>query len=781
MVKTSLPAVLLRGLVVLPFGDVRLEFRTLEEKKILENSEAFYDNYLLLVSLTDPLEQVPDIEDLPKIGVLCKVKLRMDLENGATRVVVSALNRVNILNYLNYEEEFAVLECEVSHIIVKNPVLEEEIAAIRKLTREIESYVNDVSYASNAILNEIEGVESLSRLTDVVASSFELSLERRQAYLYTINPFIRSRMILEDMKREREILELEVKLETELQNQLDKEQREFILREKIKIIKNELGDTSSRDDDIFNLRDRLNNLECPGQIKEKITLEINKYEMMSPSSMEINVVRNYIDTMLSLPWNKYTTDNNNLKKASQMLDESHYGLDKIKSRIIEFLAVRQKTEGKTSPIICLVGPPGTGKTTLVSSIASSLGRSLAHISVAGVSDEAELVGHRRAYIGASPGRIMTEIKKCGSSNPVFLIDEIDKMGHDYKGDPSAILLEVLDKEQNMRFSDNYIEEEYDLSKVLFIATANDVSLIPGALKDRLEIIELSGYTEYEKLDIVKKHLLKCILEEHGLSKENIIISDEAILSIIRSYTKESGVREAERLVSKIVRKIVTSMVIDKKNGPFKINNDSISEFLGLKKYDYNKISHEESIGLVNGLAYTSYGGDVMPIEVTYYKGKGNLVLTGSLGDVIKESASLALSYIKSNYENFNIDYDILAKNDIHVHIPEGATPKDGPSAGIAITTAIISSLTKKSVKGTIAMTGEITLRGKILQIGGLKEKLIGAYRSMVKEVILPYENKKDLEEVPKEIKDNINFKFVKNYSEVYEIVFKKTLEKKAQF
>ena len=539
-------------------------------------------------------------------------------------------------------------------------------------------------------------------------------------------------------------------------------------------LKEELGDISPKDDEIDEIRERLKNLEAPTNIKEKIENEIKKYEVLSNASPEINLVRNYIEWLLDLPWEIYTSDNENLKDVKNILNETHYGLEKVKTRIIEFLAVKKMTNSLKGPILCLVGPPGVGKTSLAFSIAKAMNRKFVKISVGGVSDEAEIKGHRRTYLGANPGRIITSIKKAKSANPVFLIDEIDKMTKDLKGDPASALLEVLDPEQNFLFSDKYIEEEFDLSQVLFITTANYIEQIPEALKDRLEVIKISGYTEYEKVDIVKKHLLPKICKEHGVSYKKVSMKDEIILKIIRNYTKEAGVRELERQVAKIIRKVVTKMVVDDiKLEKIIIDEKEIDEYLGKPKYiNYNKRNNNQ-VGVVNGLAYTQFGGDTLPIEVTYYKGEGKLKITGSLGDVMKESAELAFSYVKSNYKKFNIDYELLKNNDFHIHAPEGATPKDGPSAGITLTTAIISALNKMVVNDAIAMTGEITLRGKVLPIGGLKEKSLGALRNGIQKIIIPEDNLSDLDELPQEVKDNIEFITVKQYEEVYKYVSEK--------
>ena len=523
---------------------------------------------------------------------------------------------------------------------------------------------------------------------------------------------------------------------------------------------------------IDKIRKAIDSLKAPTKIKERLYQELHRYETLSPMSPEINIVRNYIDWLLDLPWLNYTNDNDDFKQVRAKLNESHYGLEKVKTRIIEFLAVKKMTNNLRSPIICLVGPPGVGKTSLAISIAHAINRNFVKMSVGGVNDESEITGHRRTYLGASPGRIIQSMKKAKSSNPVFLIDEIDKMTKDIKGDPASALLEVLDPEQNKYFSDNYIEEEVDLSNVMFIATANYEDNIPEALKDRLEIVRLSSYTEYEKLDIAKNHLIPKICKEHGINKKHINFTDEVILTIIRRYTKEAGVRELERQLANVVRKIVTSLVTNNiKLNVLNITDTNIEKYLGKPKYHLSNSDDPQSVGVINGLAYTAYGGDVLTIEVNYYKGEGNLVLTGSLGDIMKESAQIAYSYIKANYQKFKIDYKLLKESDIHIHVPAGAIPKDGPSAGITLTTALISALTKKTVKKAVAMTGEITLRGNILPIGGLKEKSIGAHRNKIKTIIIPEENLNDLDEIPSEVKNEITYIPVKDYEQVYKYLF----------
>ena len=567
------------------------------------------------------------------------------------------------------------------------------------------------------------------------------------------------------------LVELEQKIESEVEDELNETQKEYFLREKIKAMQKELGDGNSKDSEVEKLRTKLSNLKCSPKIKEKIESELDKYESLNINSPELGMIREYLDWMLNLPWKHYTKDTNDLEKVKSVLDSSHYALVEVKERILEYLAVKQNTNNLRSPILCLVGPPGVGKTSLALSIAKSLGRASAKISVGGINDEAEIVGHRRTYIGANPGRIIQGIRKAGTTNPVFIIDEIDKMTKDIKGDPASSLLEVLDPEQNSKFSDHYIEEEFDLSQVMFIATANYVDQIPYELRDRLEIINISSYTEYEKLDIAKNYLVPIGLEEHGLTALQVQIPDSSLMTLIRYYTKEAGVRELQRVIATLLRKIVKRILLEKETTFFEIKDKEIEEFLGKKKYNFMSIDKKEEVGVVNGLAYTPFGGDTLPIEVNLFKGKGELILTGSLGEVMQESCHIALDYIKSNAKAFKIDQDIFKENDIHIHVPEGAISKDGPSAGIAITTALISLFTNTPVAKATAMTGEITLRGRVLPIGGLKEKVIGAHRSDIKKIIIPEENKQDLDEIPKEVKKDIKFITVKTYKDVYKKIF----------
>ncbi len=775
MIKNNLPVILLRGLVLLPNNEIRLEFDNDANKSVLDMAELFHDNNVLVVSQKDPLEEVPDIKDLPKIGVVAKITHKMELPNGKTRVIITGIRRASIYEYLNLNHPNDVMESIVTTIVDDNIEEKEESVLVRKVLREVESYVKQVPYVSNSVLSLINNIKNLSKLTDVAVPYLPLSLERMHEYLTTTSSVKRAEMILEDIYKERELFSIEKDLDSKVKQSIDSSQKEYLLREKMRVIKEELGDLSTREYDIGSLREKSENLKADKKVKDRLNEELKRYESLNSASPEINIVRNYIDWLLDLPWKKYTRDNADLTDVKKSLDETHYGLDKVKERIIEYLAVKKMTNSLRSPIICLVGPPGVGKTSLAFSIASAMHRNFVKVSVGGINDEAEIVGHRRTYLGANPGRIIQSLKKANSSNPVFLIDEIDKMTKDYKGDPASCLLEVLDPEQNKYFSDNYIEEEFDLSKVMFIATANYIENIPEPLRDRLEIVELSGYTEFEKLDIAKRHLVPKVCKENGLKTKSIIITDDAILKIIREYTKEAGVRELERKISSIVRKYVKEIVMEnKKIHTITIDELTLDKYLGKPKYTKHK-DEDMPYGVVNGLAYTQYGGDILPIEVTYFPGKGELVLTGSLGDVMKESARIALSYIKAHCDEFNIKYQDLMDNDVHIHVPEGAVPKDGPSAGITLTTALISAFTKLSVDDKTAMTGEITLRGTILPIGGLKEKSIGAHRNGIKRILIPYDNINDLDDVPKEVKKDIEFIPIKQYTDVVELLFKENI------
>lgn len=768
MTKTSLPVLLIRNMVLFPWSEIRLEFDNDNDKKVISLAESFYENNIVIVNPKDLLEIDPDISELPKIGVLATIKMKIDMPNGKTRIILSGINRVYVHAYTKDDNLF---EAMVSDTEEDELDIKEELAYSRALNKHIEVYVKEVPYMSNSVLGQIAGITSISRLTDIIALFLPTTFERKKEYIEEVSSTSRVKMILDDINRDIEVMKLEEEIEREVTKKMDESQKEYVLREKIKAIKEELGDINDKDTDIDLLKDKIRKLNCPKKVREKLEYEISRYEMCSSLSPEVGIIRNYIDWLINLPWDNFTKDETNLVKVKKYLDSTHFGLDKAKERIIEYLAVKQKTNNLKSPILCFVGPPGVGKTTLAKSIAKSIGRETTKISVGGINDEAEIVGHRRTYLGANPGLIIQGMKKAGTTNPVFIIDEIDKITKDIKGDPASSLLEVLDPEQNNKFIDLFIEEEFDLSNVMFITTANYIEQIPNELRDRLEIIELYSYTEYEKLDIAKKHLIPKEITEHGLTSKNVRFTDDAILTIIRGYTKEAGVRELDRVIATVIRKIVKDIVMNNTKSNCIINNGNIKKYLGNKKYLDNNDKELLSAGVVNGLAYTPYGGDLLQVEVTYFSGTGNLVLTGSLGDVMKESATIALSYIKANAKTFKLDDKIFRENDFHIHVPEGAIPKEGPSAGVTLTTAILSSLLNKKVSSNVAMTGEVTLTGKVLPIGGLKEKSIAAFRSGIERVFIPKENEPDLEEIPKEIKNKIDFILVDDYIQIFKKVW----------
>lgn len=760
----KLLVLIINDMVIFPNNEVRIEYDNSYDKQMIEIVDKIEDNLMLIVN---PIENGNiNVTSFPKYGVLGRLKLKMNVPNGKTRIVIEGIERVEISSF---EEDGNFYRANYQDIIIPEGKDEKDYFTI--LVKALDHYITKVPYMGNAIMSQLNGIENLSDLCDLIASFLPINYEEKKKYIITIDPILRAKYLMGDMNRDLKFVQLEQKIEGEVEKELNDTQKEYFLREKIKLMQKELGEVNNKDNEVDILSKKISKLKCNSKVKEKIERELNRYESLNSNSPELGMVREYLDWMIHLPWNHYTKDTDDLNKVKQILDSSHYALEEVKDRILEYLAVKQNTNNLRSPILCLVGPPGVGKTSLALSIAKSLNRKAAKISVGGINDEAEIVGHRRTYIGANPGRIIQGIRKAGTTNPVFIIDEIDKMTKDIKGDPASSLLEVLDPEQNNKFSDHYIEEDFDLSKVMFIATANYEEQIPYELRDRLEIIHISSYTEYEKLDIAKKHLIPKELEEHGLTSLQVEIEDDSILTLIRNYTKEAGVRELDRMIATLFRKIVKDLLLNQEVAFYHIDDKMIEELLGKKKYFYMDSLKEDEVGVVNGMAYTVFGGDILPIEATLFKGKGDLILTGSLGEVMQESCHIALSYIKANMDTFGIDSKVLEKSDIHIHVPEGAVNKDGPSAGVTITTALISLLKQKKVEKDIAMTGEITLRGRILAIGGLKEKVIGSHRAGVRTIFIPMENEKDLDEIPEEIKNDIHFIPVSNYSEIYHSLF----------
>ena len=764
MTQTNLPILYLRDVVLLPFNDIRLEFSNDIDKKILNIAESNYDGYVLLINLNDPLEEEPDYNTLPDIGILGKIKSKIDLPNCITRVVMTGIDRVEIVSINNNNDFLSAFVISTKEYDYN----EVEASALRRvLYRKLDEYIDISPYMSNTVIGRITEVKNISKLSDIIVSELPLEYNEVLKYVSITNPMNRIREITLDLSKEIETVRLENEIEDNLKVKLEEEQKEYMLREKIKLIKEELGEVDLKDADIDKIRNKMNSLDLPESIIKRLNEEIDRYSLTSSASPEVTTIRTYIDWLLCLPWNKLSKDNTDVKKITEVLNNSHFGLESVKKRIIEYIAVKKKTNTSNSPIICLVGPPGVGKTSLASSIAKALNKDFVKVSLGGINDEAEILGHRRTYVGASPGKIIQQMKKANTSNPVFLIDEVDKLTKDYKGDPASALLEILDKEQNDKFCDNYIEEEFDLSNVMFILTANNIGGIPAPLLDRLEIIELSSYTIYEKLNIAKYHLIPDLLNEYKV--KNIKFTDSAIQKIITYYTKEAGARDLYRQIDSIIRKAIIN---NDKSSKIVIDNGDVEAYLGATKYNITINDTNTKTGIVNGLAYTMYGGNILKVTCTLYPGKGNVTLTGALGDVIKESIYIALSYIKANNTMFKIDYKIFEEVDFHFHIEEGSIPKDGPSAGVTIVTAILSLLKNKIIPNNVSMTGEITLRGKILPVGGLKEKLIAATTNGIDTVYLPLESSKEFSLLPSEVRDNLNIILVEDYEDVYKSLFK---------
>ena len=763
MVETNLPVIILKDNVLFPYSDIRVEFSKDKDKLILSNSAKYNDSHVLLINILDPLDERPNMKDLPSIGIVGKIKSKLELSNGNIRVVISGLERVSVINY--FENEYEIIESFV--IPIKDESIDElEASALKRvLFKEVNQYIEMSSTVSNSVLGRIVGIEDISKLTDIICFELPLDYPTKLHYLRNTNPLKRMRLLIEDLNKEIETVNLENEIELSLKEKLDASQREYLLREKIRIIKEELGETAIKDIEIDNLRKKIESKNLPDKVKKRVLEEFKRYQLLSEISPEITIIRTYIDWLLNLPWEEKSTDKYKVDKVNDVLNDTHYGLNNIKTRIAEFVTVMDKIKDN-STIICLVGPPGVGKTTLAKSIADSLNKKFVKISVGGISDEAEITGHRRTYLGANPGKIIQGMKKAGVNNPVFLIDEVDKIHKDYRGDPAACLLEVLDREQNKYFCDNYIEEEFDLSHVLFILTANDISLIPTALRDRLEIIELSSYTNFDKREIAKKYIIPKLFKKYRIRDYNVSINDFAINKIIEDYTKEAGARDLERKIEQICRKVIYEDIHDE---IVKVSN--LKKYLGPTKFYHQKNDNFNKSGIVNALAYTIYGGEVLKTSATYYKGTGKVKVTGTVGKVMQESVEVALSYIKSNNQIFNIDEDLLYNNDFHVHIEEGASPKDGPSAGVTIVTTLLSLLKNEVISNNIGMTGEMTLRGKVLPVGGLKEKLISASVNGIKKVLIPLENSSLLDEIPEEVKEKLEITLVKDYLDIYYYLF----------
>ena len=748
----TLPVVCTRGMIVFPGNRLSLDVGRPLSLKALELSSRDFDNNILFVSQINPIVDDPKYDDVYHVGTLCKIekKIRRD-SAGTIKLTVTGEKRVALRDF-KIEDGSIFSTAEVLEDIYGDT--NEEVALVRKTTAYFEQARRHMPHIPAESLTLLSNGTSASLLADTIGQYLPIDLDRKQKILEEQRINERLFLVASSIESEKMISQLEDTINRKVKESIDENQKEYYLREKLRAIKDELGDTVDKGDDADQIRKELAENPYPQYIKDKIEEELRRFEAMPPASSEANVVRTYIDWVMKTPWYQETKDEEDISKIEAILEEDHFGLEKVKERIVEHLAVKQMTQSLKAPIICLAGPPGVGKTSIAKSIARALDRKFVKASLGGVRDEAEVRGHRRTYLGSMPGRIIQGMKKAGVVNPVFLLDEIDKMASDYKGDPTSAMLEVLDPEQNSQFSDNYIEEPYDLSKVLFIATANDLGGIPGPLRDRLEIIEVSSYTEQEKLMIVKEHLIKKQLDAHSLKPEQMIISDDIIMEIIQHYTREAGVRELERYIAKLCRKTVLAILKEKVES-VTIDQDKLVEFLGKAPFDHTKKLPRPQVGVVTGMAYTQFGGDILPIEVNHFDGTGKFIITGQLGDVMKESASIALDYLKANKEKYGLDDKAFEKQDIHIHVPEGAIKKDGPSAGVTLTTAIYSAFTNKPVRDDVAMTGEITLRGYVLPIGGLKEKSISAHRSGIRKIIIPKENEKDIEDIPESVRNDL--------------------------
>lgn len=764
----NMPAVALRGLTILP--GMIAHFDVSRERSLRAVEEAMeQDQKIYLVTQRNVDSEDPTQEDLYQMGIVADIKQVVRLQNDVVRILVDGISRAALLGFTGNEK---YLEAEICYCDSNADSLPEDLreAMLLGVREAFHRYAAVVGKISKELIRQIDQYEDLEKLIDYVTNNLPVSYELKQQVLEAEDINDRYQVIVSLLLSQVEVISIKNELQKKVKVRVDKHQKEYVLREQLGVIREELGENADSEADEY--EKKLSELDAPDYVKEKTKKEIKRFRNMSSSSSESTVERGYIETVLELPWNKMSVDNKDLDHAAQVLDDDHYGLKDVKERILEFLAVRNLTSKGESPIICLVGPPGTGKTSIARSIASALEKKYVRISLGGVRDEAEIRGHRKTYIGAMPGRIVNGLRQAGVSNPLMLLDEIDKVSSDYKGDTSAALLEVLDSEQNCRFRDHYIEMPVDLSEVLFIATANEVSGIPKPLLDRMELIEVSSYTENEKFHIAKEHLVEKQKSKNGIKKEQLTITDSALKDIIRLYTREAGVRSLERTIGKLCRKAAREIFKDSE-AAVKVTKTNLKTYLGNPKYSPEKKNDHAEVGIVRGLAWTSVGGVTLEVEVNVLPGKGELVLTGKLGDVMKESAQAALSYVRSISEGYGIDAEFYTKHDIHIHIPEGAVPKDGPSAGITMATAMLSAITDRAVRADVAMTGEITLRGRVLPIGGLKEKLLAAKVIGIKTVCIPKDNEKDLEELSKEITDGMEIVPVEKFSQVEKIAFVK--------
>lgn len=768
-VREQLPAIAINDIVPLPSAEIRVDLNQNEDVKAIKAAEQYRNYVVVLLNVNKDVKE-ETLDKYYKRGVVARVVLNMTNPNGTRRVKLQIITRCNI-NEFTLTNPYLVVDFTTCPSVSSNP--DSEIATLNLIKDELVSNNKLMPVIENrdAILTALRKDIQTAEFSDIIAYNLTCDYKNHLKYLFELDTTKRLVYILEDLRKQKYFNELEIKIDEEVKRSINESQKEYYLREKMRAIQDELGDKAKKESDIDLLREQIKKANMPKTVEEKALNELNRYTSTPSTSPEAGIIRSYLDFLIALPWNIQSVDSDDIVLAKRILDEDHYGLDKVKDRILEYLAVKIMTKKNPQAILCLVGPPGVGKTSLAKSIARALNKKFVKMSLGGVKDESEIRGHRRTYLGALPGRILQNLKRAGTNNPVFLLDEIDKMSSDYKGDPTSAMLEVLDAEQNQFFSDNYLEEPFDLSKVFFIATANYLDNIPEPLRDRIEIVELSSYTEYEKFAIATNYLIAKQLKANGLDNDKFSISDQSIYTIIQSYTREAGVRELERLLGTIIRKAIKMILIDKVER-IDVTVDNLELFLGKPKFTNNKTEDADLVGIVTGLAYTQFGGDTLSIEATHYKGEGRLLLTGKLGDVMKESAQAAFSYVKSNALKFGINLQEIKESDLHIHVPEGAIPKDGPSAGVTITTAIVSTFTNRPVRHDIGMTGEITLRGQVLPIGGLREKSIAAHRSGLKKIIIPFDNLKDLDEIPESVKNSLEIIPVKVVDEIVDIVLK---------
>ena len=757
-----LPAIAVRKEAPIPNNDLRIEVGREISLHALNLAESKYDsNIILLLQENAMVEDVTPNDILP-VGVLAKITLKVKLPSGNYKVKFRLLQRVEIEDFITEKPCFTV-KFSPLNTVYGNP--DEEVALVKMVVDELmpkaKEYLNNV----DDVISQIQSGATTEVVCDRIAFNLRSTDTDKSKYILEADLNRRLNYILQDLKHEQQIIEIENKINESVKKSIDESQKEYYLREKMKAIQTELGDKAKREEDIEAMRKKIKESQMPEKTQKKALDELRRYQETPSQMADSQILKNYLDFIIGLPWYKASVDNDDLTLVAEALNKEHYALDKVKERIIEYIAVKIMTKKNPQTILCLVGPPGVGKTSLAMSIANALGRKFIKQSLGGVKDESEVRGHRRTYIGALPGRILKGMYDAQTVNPVFLLDEIDKMSSDYKGDPTSAMLEVLDPEQNHTFSDNYVEEPYDLSQVLFIATANYLENIPAPLRDRMEIVELSSYTKFEKFQIAKEHLISKQIEVHGITEKQFIIDDDAIYHIIEHFTREAGVRELNRYLGSLIRKAIKEILVTKVECVH-ITKENINKYLGRDRFTENNIHDTDTVGVVTGLAYTQFGGDTLDVEATYYRGKGGLVLTGKLGDVMKESAQTALSYVKAHADDFHINPTLFNENDIHIHVPEGAIPKDGPSAGVTMATAIVSALTRRTVKRSVGMTGEITLRGAVLPIGGLREKSIAAHRSGLTTILIPYANLADVEEIPNEVKAALNIIPVKTIEEV---------------